>query len=426
MANILQDYRENTWTAAESPSTITREIHWTNNTTPYQIQLLELPQEVSPSTVTAEVIDVADEAILIGDLSFDVQNAAWFTNGNTIQIDNEQLLVGVVAAPVINVTRAQNGTAAAAHDNRSLIRILSSMTEQTKTTSVPPAGHFQVDYATGLVRFAQADNGKRVGISYSGLGQLCCEKWNADLGQYFGTGADGALAIASGATSQLQGEKNYTSAIIAGTLTYPAGPTQPLVVRVQGNLWVKDAGLIDVSGFGSAGGAAGSNNGTDGRYGGAGGGGGSGISGAGAGGNVYTNLIKAIVGGGGAAGSVSVGGNGDNALALPYFLGLPLIPGAGGGGGGGNGTDGAGGNGGGIVIICARRMILDIDSTIDASGDNGANADNGGGGGGGGLIVIIYQELINSGTINVAGGTGGTGVTAGGNGGNGQTIYVPV
>ncbi|WP_414836478.1 twin-arginine translocation signal domain-containing protein [Candidatus Nanohalococcus occultus] len=111
--------------------------------------------------------------------------------------------------------------------------------------------------------------------------------------------------------------------------------------------------------------------------------------------------------------------------------------GAGGGGGGGGGSDsdssggdgGDGGDGGGAVILAAPE--IEVNGTIDASGQDGAGGaggqfsrDTGGGGGGGGgnggAITLITQTLIDNGTYDVSPGSGGPGGTGYDGGGDGQ------
>lgn len=127
-----------------------------------------------------------------------------------------------------------------------------------------------------------------------------------------------------------------------------------------------------------------------------------------------------------------------------FLTGASPAGGAGGGGGGGansgsanaGGAGGGGGGGsgspGGIIVIFAKRIIINPGGIISANGGNGGTGGEGGdiaadigvcsgsGGGGaggnggdGGIVILIRQTLVNNGSIQVNGGTG----VSGGNGG---------
>lgn len=144
-----------------------------------------------------------------------------------------------------------------------------------------------------------------------------------------------------------------------------------------------------------------------------------------------------------------------NGTAINQFTGTA---GSGSGGGGGGWYDnyssawsGAGGGGsgsaGGVVFLFSNKIItVDGNDYITALGGNGGNGGNaydtgspltastgcggGGAGGSGGAVILAYNELTNTGVVNVSGGTGGVkGINGGGspaNGGNGETgiIYL--
>jgi hypothetical protein len=118
----------------------------------------------------------------------------------------------------------------------------------------------------------------------------------------------------------------------------------------------------------------------------------------------------------------------------------PMIgPGAGGGGGGGPvtagpGAGGAGGRGGGVVLVFARRLVLNGAAIIAADGSAGAagvgptRGGGGGGGGGGGTAGLVFGQLAGGATpvagthvraLAGAGGAGGPGAQVGGAGGAG-------
>lgn len=266
----------------------------------------------------------------------------------------------------------------------------------------------------------------------------------SSLLKFGGTGADGALAITSGATNIDLGSaavviKNYTSISITGTgsltFTNPHTNGTYVILKSQGNVTLTSstAPMIVGTGNGSiqessaysflfttpyggnaAAGAGGTAGGVpafsttalmlksqlSGKY---------PLAILGAAGGQGTTSGGAS-GGGGGGGATTAGSNGANS----------------GGGGGANGT---GGRGGGVVIIeCAGALNFTTASGLSANGAAGVNATGsagGGGGGGGGTFLVFYNTLTaNSGTITVAGGSGGTSGSggAGGAGGNGYSL----
>ena len=100
--------------------------------------------------------------------------------------------------------------------------------------------------------------------------------------------------------------------------------------------------------------------------------------------------------------------------------------------------DGAiGGFAGSLIILIAPTITIDVASTIDVSGQVGANGANaslyggsgGGGGGAGGTVLRITPTLTDNGTTTITGGTGGNGGTAsfgsaGAAGGDGADGYI--
>lgn len=249
--------------------------------------------------------------------------------------------------------------------------------------------------------------------------------------KFGGTGADGALAISSGATnidlaSAAIVEKNYTSISITGTgsltFTNPGTNGTIIVLKSQGNVTLTSstAPMIDCSGIGGSAG---------------------GVSTAGS--NGITNFATAPGGGGGGSTAGSTGGTAGTVITpVPnssfIYRTYSVFTGGGGGGGGtgGGGSPGTGGGGGkgggGLVIECAGSYNFTTASGISVAGKAGTNGGNsggssgggsGGGGGGGGSFVAIYNTLTaNSGTITVSGGsagTAGTGIGGSSNAGGG-------
>lgn len=249
--------------------------------------------------------------------------------------------------------------------------------------------------------------------------------------KFGGTGSDGALSIASGATnidlgSALLVVKNYTSISITGTgsLTFsnPHANGTIIILKSQGNVTLTSstAPMIDVSGMGASGGA------------------GSTTTAPGSAGSIGQSSIDAsLPGGTGGAGSGSPAAGGGNALQTLitfFFKFYKIACGSGGGGGGGTGlpSGGTGGRGGGgLVIECGGAWNFTTASGISVAGKNGtagsgSDESGGAGGGGGGIFLAIYNLLTaNSGTITVSGGTGGLGNgggPAGSVGQNGQSL----
>ena len=225
--------------------------------------------------------------------------------------------------------------------------------------------------------------------------------------KFGGNGADGALALTSGATNiDLSGSKyfikNYTSISITGTgyLTFsnPHASGTIITLKSEGDVTITSTATtaIDVSGLG--------------------------------GGNPATSSIISATGGGTTA-YVTYGTAGANGVSFPNITGKALSVSCGGSGGGGGssffgGTPGSGGRGGGALIIeCKGAYNFGASSTIKANGANGTNGTSntgGGGGGGGGMIFILYKTLTaNSGTYQANAGNGGTGQAAAGGGGTG-------
>ena len=245
--------------------------------------------------------------------------------------------------------------------------------------------------------------------------------------KFGGTGADGALTIASGTTTLDLGsaavfEKNYTTIAITGTgalaFSNPNTNGTVIILKSQGDVTLTSSAtpMIDASGMGAAGAASH----------------GSGVNYAGSSGSDAYGFspFKANTGTtttGGALPTASF----DVAVIRQYSGVYPFaIPGAGGGSstcasGTGAYTNGAGGRGGGALIIeVGGALNFTTASGISVAGKNGANATidsagntgtGGAGGGAAGCCFIFYNTLTAaSGTITITGGTGGnTGASAG-------------
>jgi hypothetical protein len=251
---------------------------------------------------------------------------------------------------------------------------------------------------------------------------------------YYGTGADGALAITS--SQNLSGIKYYTTFSCSGTTTVTANSNnQPLLIRATTSITIGAACTFvatgNSTGIGDSGGS------------GAGGGGG---TAAGTAGNASKTITQgsfgAFASGGTAGGTTGGTGGGGNAAPASYqraiadmgpTAGEESIVGGGAGGAGGS-TGGAGGNGGGAIILIAPVINLASGSAFTSSGSAGtnsaANNTGSGGGGGGGVIIIRSPNLTDSGAVfTESGGAGGTcgsftGCGAGGLGGAGWSVEI--
>ena len=267
--------------------------------------------------------------------------------------------------------------------------------------------------------------------------------------KFGGTGADGALAITSGATNIDLGSaqvvvKNYTSISITGTgsltFTNPHANGTIVVLKSQGavTLTSSTAPMIDMSGIGAIGGTASSATASSSSA-----------------GNTATNglsigFLQTNAGTGGST-STSAGGGASATIVVPVTSiqtgKYPQIyVGAGGGSGAvtagatSTASSGVGGRGGGCLIIeCSGALNFTTNSGISVAGKAGLDSSTstgsnwmrgGGGGGGGGCCIILYNTLTaSSGTITVSGGSGagnsanysGGSGTAGGGGGGGST-----
>ena len=189
------------------------------------------------------------------------------------------------------------------------------------------------------------------------------------------------------------------SITVSGTVK-GMGP-RPLVLIATGTLSIPAGATLDVSAVGAAPGPGGRTSGcaavaASGASGGAGGGFGTRGGGGGAGPLNGTPTPPATVG---PITSFTGGCSGETGAALN-----------------GMATSGAGGGGGGAVYLIAQT--LDLDGTIDASGEGGAGATvsaGGGGGGSGGFIGLDGALLTTGSTTRLFANGGGGGEGAGAN-----------
>lgn len=338
-----KDYRYNPYDDTSTAVQVT-EYHLVPSTSPYEVRLNEVPQKVSPSTMTVKAVTS-------------------FSSG----------------APVLGTTF-------------------------TEVSATPSSDEYFPDYYTGAdedpnwntgtLQFNAANAGQLVQVVYYATGALASLKsnhyptWMTDRGN----GSDGVFAPSENTTLD-GGEHNYSAVYIPSGVTVTCNKSA--LIKVQGAFVNK--GTLQVTPCGGSGGA-GSYVSGDSEYGytyrdtkpgeGRFAGGGSG----GAGGTYYE-----VTGG--------AGGYSDGIIPSVPFL---LLCGGGGGGGGadyrsGGSYGGRGGDGGGALFIAAGTF--QNNGTISANGGNASSNIGyracGGGGGGGGVVAIAAVRLLASGTITV-------------------------
>ncbi len=176
-----EDYRYDPFQDALQDVSIVNEEHVIESNSPYTVRLDELPKRESPSSMSVrlkaelgEDLDVSETGV---DLASSVQ-AGWFTAGDVITVDSEQMLVSAVSGATLTVTRGYNGTTAATHVTGTAV--FGKTFEEVAAD--PSQGQFWPDYTTeadgdenwntGTLKFNSADAGKKVAVSYQGMGAL--------------------------------------------------------------------------------------------------------------------------------------------------------------------------------------------------------------------------------------------------------------
>jgi hypothetical protein len=160
---------------------ITNELHTIDASSPYTIRLIEVPLKDTPSSITVRLRAALGEALDASETGVDLASeaqASWFTSGDVITIDSEQMLVGSVSGATLTVTRAYNSTTAATHTTGTAV--YGEPFEEV--SAAPTAGQYWPDYTTGAnsdenwntgtLKFNPADAGKIVAVSYQGTGVL--------------------------------------------------------------------------------------------------------------------------------------------------------------------------------------------------------------------------------------------------------------
>lgn len=261
--------------------------------------------------------------------------------------------------------------------------------------------------------------------------------------KFGGTGADGVLAITSGATNiDLAGAqvvvKNYASISITGTgsltFTNPHNNGTIIILKSQGNVTLTSsaAPMINASGLGALG-ATGPTQSSSGIQ-------NSNVGTVGYGFNLFkTNIGTATTRSGynsgttGANGGVitlDVANSVNHQSKLKYHYLVPSSGSASGtayhNSGSFSVTGGTGGRGGGCLVIeCGGAWNFTTTNGISVAGGTGGNASatgsdgtswgaEGGAGGAGGMFIGLYNTLTaNTGTVNVDAGVAGTNVSGG-------------
>lgn len=347
------DYRHDPFSDVSTAATFT-ERHIIPSVSPYVINLNEIPQKNSPSTMTVKAI----------------------TNVNGSTVTYGSTFAEVATNPSSNEFWPDYNTGADGDEN----------------------------WNTGKLLFNSSNAGQLVEIRYTATGTLAGVKSNRYPAWWLdrGDGSDGDFAPTTNTT--ISGEKNYKSVYIPNGVTVSVNGF--VKVKCQGSFM--NAGIITATGRGAYGGTGGARSEVSDDF---------VYSAGGAGTSSITNYGGAGGAGqysaGGTGGKMLFAGlhltQKEDVLAL--LEGGIICCGAGGGGGGAGRNQGiyvnggAGGGGGGFISIIADSF-KNVNS-ITADGSPGSNGGGGGGGGAGGCIAIIANSIISRGTISAQGGTGG-------------------
>lgn len=403
------DYRYDPFTDSSAAATISNEVQAIPSSSPYNVRLNEVPLKETPSNLAVRVRDVLTAAISsAGATSCTVMNGAWFANNDVVTIENEQVLVTNVVGNTLTITRGHNGTTAATHPAN--IPVFGPAWSEVAAT--PSARQYWPDYGTGAdnddlwntgtIQFNSADAGKVLDITYKATGTLAAvspaKSFPACFYEY-GDGSDGHF-ISSGSDT-IDGLKQYKSFIVQAGHTVTVG-ANPLTILCQGAVVI--LGTINGAGANGNTGSASTNATLS---------GGAGKGGGGNGGTVTTGTNQAVTVGDNATGA----GGGRSFVNGFALVGIP-------------GT----GNLDGVVIAEATAVPASLAAlaarllrhSAGAGGGGGAGAQKKGGGGGGGSVMLVARRIVNTGTLNVAGGAVGSTTSnwAGSGGGGGASIRI--
>jgi hypothetical protein len=176
-----EDYRYDPFQDALQDVSIVNEEHVIESNSPYTVRLDELPKRESPSSMSVRLKAELGEDLDVSETGVDLASSAqagWFTAGDVITVDSEQMLVSGVSGATLTVTRGYNGTTAATHVTGTAVFGKTF----DEVAAGPSQGQYWPDYTTeadgdnnwntGTLKFNSADAGKKVAISYRGMGAL--------------------------------------------------------------------------------------------------------------------------------------------------------------------------------------------------------------------------------------------------------------
>lgn len=173
------DIRFNPFKDLWEPYNIVKEVLQVPVNNPFHVRLAEVPQKTSPTTLTVYVADTLAVDATAAQTSITVSNGAWFAPNDVILIDSERIRITAVKSNVLTVTRGYESTTPVNHVIGADVIIIAGMQE---VAADPSAGQFWPDYNTvkginedwntGTIEFNPQDAGKRLLISYMGIGTL--------------------------------------------------------------------------------------------------------------------------------------------------------------------------------------------------------------------------------------------------------------
>jgi len=362
------DYRYDPFTDSSDFVSITDEQLTIPTSSPFTIRLDEVPEKASPSTVSIRVCDTLSAAISSSATSITPTNISWYSEGDVLTIDSEQLYVSAVGTSDLTVTRGYNSTVATTHTAATSIYIEDSMTEVSTT---PTTGQFWPDYSTcaddddnwntGTILFNEADGGKTVSVDYTGMGSLVDARKTSHGRQMFtesgtftvsasiktvyismcGGGAGGGTGAYSDSFSSGGGGGGAGACCLASEVTVTPNTTYTITVGSAGSAGSSGG----ASSFGSlltcSGGTNGGSASSYASPGSAGSAGGSGGSSGASGLKGNANFPTGGLGGAGGSGIFGAGGSTNSQAASGYGAG---------GAGGNNGNSGGAGSAGFVLV----------------------------------------------------------------------------
>ena len=176
-----EDYRYDPFQDALQDVSIVNEEHVIESNSPYTVRLDELPKRESPSSMSVRLKAELGEDLDVSETGVDLASSAqasWFAVGDVITVDSEKMLVSGVSGATLTVTRGYNGTTAATHVTGTAV--FGKTFEEVAAD--PSQGQYWPDYMTeadgdenwntGTLKFNSVDAGKKVAVSYRGIGVL--------------------------------------------------------------------------------------------------------------------------------------------------------------------------------------------------------------------------------------------------------------